>query len=285
LPPPGAPPLPPGAPFPPPGGALPPIEPAGASEPGTNAQVALATLPPDHMASIPAGSFVMGCDPHTHTGCQPDEQPAHRVTLDSNDIDITEVTVADYGACVAAGACQAPTTPVHLTECNWGRADRMDHPINCVNFYQAEEYCGWLGKRLPTEAEWEMAALGQSGATYPWGNDPPSCDRGAITMDDESCAATTTAPVGSHPSGASPFGLMDMAGNVQEWLSDWYDRAFYNQSPERNPVGPPGGTERATRGGDFDDDEQELRATARDGHEPWKVDTDIGFRCARSERP
>jgi formylglycine-generating enzyme required for sulfatase activity len=162
------------------------------------------------MARIPGGTFMMGSDGGNST-----EKPVHPVAVAAFSMDVTEVTVAAYGACVTAGKCSEPGTG---DDCNWGKNDRQDHPINCVDWNQATAYCAYAGKRLPTEEEWEYAARGTDGRTYPWGNEAPR---------NELCwkrwaSKEGTCVVGSHPSGASPFGLQDMAGNVGEWTSSNY---------------------------------------------------------------
>jgi formylglycine-generating enzyme required for sulfatase activity len=259
---------------------------------------------PAGMVPVPAGTFQMG-SPEGEGG--PDEQPRHDVTLSAYCIDQTEVTVAAYAACVAAGGCSAAPVTVNWTNysakdtklfsrwCN--REDRPDYPINCVDWDQASAYCSWNGKRLPTEAEWEYAARGSDGRMYPWGNAAPSAERlnacGAdcITtstsvvlpsdlMYDGNDGWETTAPVGRYPEGASPFGALDMAGNVWEWTADWH--GAYSKLPETNPQGAKTGTSRMCRGGGWATrDPNKVRATGRLWKTPMARDCDLGFRCAR----
>jgi formylglycine-generating enzyme required for sulfatase activity len=175
------------------------------------------------MITIPGGTFLMGA-----TDGQPDEQPVTRVTLSRFSIDRTEVTVAAYRACVEAGKC---TVPAIVGECNWGKTGRDNHPINCIDWYQATTFCGTRGARLPTEAEWEFAARGKDGRKYPWGNAEPDASRGHWN------ATEGTGPVGQHPAGASPFGVQDMAGNVWEWVENTYEG--YVGGSLTNPHHPP----------------------------------------------
>ena len=183
------------------------------------------------MITIPAGKFTMGSN-----DSEDGAKPVHTVYLDSYEIGRYEVMVAQYRKFCEATGRVMPKTP------EWGWND--DHPIVNVTWSDAEAYCKWAGGRLPTEAEWEKAARGTDGRTFPWG----------ATWDKNRCAnwelsLTSTAPVGSYPAGASPYGCMDMAGNVWEWCADWYDEDYYAASPSRNPAGPSSGGWRVLRGG------------------------------------
>jgi formylglycine-generating enzyme required for sulfatase activity len=260
---------------------------------------------PEGMVAVPAGTFRMG-SPEGEGDT--DEQPQHEVTLSAYCMDTTEVTVAAYSACVAAGECRAAQLTVNGTNyspeeisrfsrmCN--RTDRPDHPLNCVDWDQAVAYCTWKGKRLPTEAEWEYAARGNDGRVYPWGNEAPSpkwlnalgSEVVAMakrelklqweSMYDDNDGWETTAPVGSYPDGRSPFGALDMAGNVGEWTSDWYGE--YAKLPGTNPQGPRTGTSRVSRGGGWVNvDPSQVRAADRDWPDPTLRRFDHGFRCAR----
>ena len=173
-------------------------------------------------------------------------------------IDRTEVTTAAYDACVRSGKCTQPDTG---DNCNWGKESRASHPINCVDWNQATAYCAAAGKRLPTEQEWEHAASGTDGRLYPWGNEEPSNQ--ACWNRLESMAGTC--PVGAFPAGASPYGALDMAGNVWEWTSSNYDA-----------------NARVIRGGSvFNVVASLLRAAFRYWNDPAYRDIDLGFRCAR----
>ena len=224
-----------------------------------------ATADPGEMVSVPAGEFTMGCDARS---CGGDEQPQHAVTLAAFEIDRTEVTQAQYTACIADGACEPPS-------CDWV-CDQPDLPAGCVTWAQAKAFCGWAGKRLPTEAEWEKAARGDAGGTYPWGDDAPSCARANMAG-----CADGLLPVGSAPDGASPYGALDMAGNVVELVADWYDAGYYATSPSTDPEGPATGTRYSGRGGGFKSDSNFLRASKRDWYDPTDTAVSLGFRCAR----
>ena len=198
---------------------------------------------------------------------EPDEAPVHLVTVSAFRIDRTEVTVSDYAACVRSGACAAAHND--FRQCNAGRTGANDHPINCVNFQMADAYCRWKGKRLPTEAEWELAASGGDGRAYPWGNEPdvPRACLARRTRAQESC------PVGSFPRDASPLGVMDMAGNVSEWIGEAY--CSYSRDSECETGS------HVVRGGSWDTTSIRF---ARTSYRDWVPDNrygyNLGFRCA-----
>ena len=220
---------------------------------------------------VPAGEFIMGSkddDPDADS----DEKPQHTVTLDGFRIMQTEVTNEQYRKCVQDGACRAPTT------CDWGEptyadSSKADHPVVCVSWQDAQAYCEWTGKQLPTEAEWEKAARGSDGQKYPWGDSAPDCDKAQYSA----CGAGTVV-VGSKPAGASPYGALDMAGNVWEWCQDWYGSGYYASSPQRDPQGPDSGESRVARGGSWYFNEGFVRAANRGGLGP-DFHFDVGFRC------
>ena len=230
------------------------------------------------MVEVPAGSFLRGS--RAGEGAD-DERPQKRIHLDGFHIDQHEVTVAQYRKCVLAGGCTAPDAGMY---CNWGESDREDHPVNYVEWEQARKYCKWAGKRLPTEAEWEKAARGTDGRTYPWGSEAASCERAVMIKGVDGCGKDRTWPVGSKsPKGDSPYGAQDMAGNVREWVSDWYGEDYYASSPERNPQGPSSGDERVVRGGSWVNDD--ARAACRDSFTPTNRNGSVGFRCVRTVQP
>ncbi|MBN2494360.1 MAG: SUMF1/EgtB/PvdO family nonheme iron enzyme [Deltaproteobacteria bacterium] len=208
------------------------------------------------MLLVPAGPFWMGCDPKREEAC-PENEPGRQIDLAAFYIDRHEVTVAQYAACMQAGEC---TPAGEGGRCNGGRADRARHPVNCVDFSQAQAYCRFRGLRLPSEAEWEKAARGEQGSKYPWGDAPASCDRAVMSdRGGPGCGSGTTLPVCSRPQGASPHGLCDAAGNVWEWVA---------------------GDQAVSRGGGFDAGPQALRASARLASHRGLRNYYGGFRCA-----
>jgi formylglycine-generating enzyme required for sulfatase activity len=221
---------------------------------------------------VPAGTFTMGTtmgvDPRTVV----DEQPVHAVQLSAFCMDVTPVTVAEYRACTAPG-CTAPGV---TGSCNW-LTGRDNHPVNCVHWNHARAYCQSRGGDLPTEAQWEYAARGTDGRWYPWGNTPPEaqlCWSGAG-------ARSGTCPVRLFPSGDSPFGLSDMAGNVFTWILDWYGPYSGSDSAVSNPTGPGSGTMRVSRGGSwFHGSPDYVRAAFRYARAPTDQVGDVGIRCA-----
>jgi formylglycine-generating enzyme len=230
------------------------------------------------MVSVPAGAFQRGCNSAVDSECESDESPYKTITLSAFKIDKTEVTVAAYKACVDAGQCSAANTSGF---CNWNVSGRESHPINCVDWAQANAYCAWAGKRLPTEAEWEKAARGTDARKYPWGNGAINCARANYAPDPgaNSYCVRGTAAVGSYPSGASPYGALDMVGNVWEWVADWYDSGYYATSPTTDPQGPGSGQYRVLRGGSWGSNPALARASDRNGYNPGNLS--VGFRCAQ----
>ena len=182
------------------------------------------------------------------------------------------MTNAQYALCVSAGGCTAPN------DSRWQDSDYRDHPVTHVDWNQARAYCAWAGVRLPTEAEWEKAARGTDGRIYPWGNSAPD-DRFANYGN----IIDGTTPVGNYPEGASPYGALDMAGNVWEWVNDWYDSDYYSQSPSENPQGPATGESRVLRGGAWVYDDDSVRSAYRYNYNPDSWYFDLGFRCVRSQ--
>jgi len=208
-------------------------------------------LSPDDELLVPGGTFAMGCDP-----ADPDdflcgvftwEQPPHDVTVSTFVMARTEVRRGDYQPCVDDGAC----APFGAAAFCGGTAD---HPVNCAAWQDAADYCAWAGRRLCTEAEWEYAARGSDGRPRPWGDAPADCTLAHLAAQpapDHGCGTGATAPVGSYPAGASPFGVLDLVGNVSEWTADWYDAAYYAASPAVDPTGPATGDRHVFRGGNY----------------------------------
>jgi formylglycine-generating enzyme required for sulfatase activity len=222
------------------------------------------------MVYIPAGDFSMGSLVGTV-----DEQPVHTVTLDAFWIDKTEVSIVMYRQCVLAGACLKPYNQSNTHFNYYPDPTYANYPVIFLLWSSAEKYCAWAGRRLPTEAEWEKAARGTDGRTYPWGNVLPNND----LLNFNNPTGDTTR-VGSYLHGASPYGVLDMAGNVREWLADWYDAGYYGVSPESNPTGPATGQYKVLRGGSWHSDLYSIRSSDRQYGAPNTRDVTVGFRCA-----
>jgi formylglycine-generating enzyme required for sulfatase activity len=223
---------------------------------------------PAELVPIEAGEFSMGCNDEVDDECDEDEKPMHVVSLAAFEIDRTEVTQGQYSACVLDGACSAPT-------CEWD-CERAEYPAGCVDWASAQAYCAWAGKRLPSEAEWEKAARGSESSKYPWGNGEPTCTLANFAE----CGGEAWA-VGSLPDGASPYGVLDLAGNMVELVADHYDAEYYESSPEDDPRGPESGERYGGRGGGFRSGAEWLRASKRDWYDPLDAAASLGFRCAR----
>ncbi|MEA3351231.1 MAG: formylglycine-generating enzyme family protein, partial [Chloroflexota bacterium] len=226
------------------------------------------------MVYVPAGEFLMGS-----TEGNDDEQPVHTVELDSFWFDKYEVTNGQYQKCVMAGVCKPSW---HADDTNLASDPQ---PVVGVQHYMAESYCEWAGARLPTEAEWEKAARGTDGRTYPWGNQEATCEY--AVMKDHSgsgngCGEDKTWPVGSKPRDTSPYRAMDMAGNVSEWVTDWYDAEYYAYSLDHNPIGPDSGEMFVWRGGSRYSDQYKARSAFRGWSLPEVSSGGIGFRCSLS---
>ncbi len=277
------------------------------------------------MVWVPAGPFQMGCNDTPDGGCScdgdSDECPYHEVTLGGYWIDKHEVTVEAYGAwldaeapgclrwdsgkggCVASGGGPGggDCAPGTATSCNG--SGKPQHPRNCIDWCEAKAYCEWAGKRLCTEAEWERAARGEEGGIYPWGDASPDCTKAVYLgcrCDGGNCEVGRNQEGGS--TAASPVGARDMAGNVSEWVSDWFGSDYYckgpsadielqwtycgvgeapYQKPWEDPKGPENGSLRVFRGGDFDHYASRMRASSR-YHFPYDYAYYIGARCCRS---
>jgi len=246
------------------------------------------TRPADGMVMVyvPAGEFLMGSS-DADGQAYDSEKPQQTVYLDAFWIDRTEVTNAQYRKCVEAGACREPGC---WDEDNYNAPDQ---PVVCVSWDDAQTYAAWVGGQLLTEAEWEKAARGTDGRIYPWGDE---FDGTRLNYCDRSCEQThkdtgaddgyaLTAPVGSYPSGASPYGALDMAGNVWEWVADWYDGRYYDRSPARNPQGPASGDFRVLRGGAFYAADEYVRCACRYRNDPLDRYRDVGFRVVAAHAP
>jgi sulfatase modifying factor 1 len=254
------------------------------------------------LVRIPAGDFLMGSDPAMDDKANDDEKPQHRVYLPDFYIGKVPVTNAQFETFLKASGHQT-TAEIEgsgwgwtgskwdrVKGANWrhpagpktGIAQKADHPVVQVSWDDAVAFCRWLSEatgqefRLPTEAEWEKAARGTKGRLYPWGNEPPDKTRCNFELRD-------TVPVGKYPPGATPdFGVLDLAGNVWEWCSDWYDADYYTNSPEDSPPGPEEGQVRALRGGSWYFLLRFVRAAVRGWYSPDLRDAYLGFRCACS---
>ena len=199
--------------------------------------------------------------------------------LDAYYIDKYEVTNAKYNECDAAGVCIQPFGDNSYSRSSYyDNSAYANYPVVLVSWNQANTYCNWRNKRLPTEAEWEKAARGTTYRDFPWGNDDPTCTY--ANGDNNACGIGDTNAVGSYPAGASPYGAMDMAGNVWEWVNDWYDASYYSSSPSSNPTGLASGTYRVMRGGSWGSINGLLTAYRNGGNLPTKQSVTNGFRCA-----
>ena len=243
---------------------------------------------------VPSGQFFMGCaGDMSHITCDLDASPIHVVYLDAFYIDKTETTNVQYAACVAAGACAKPLSyESALRRDYYTNPTYANYPVIQVDWDRANAYCRWVGKRLPSEAEWEKAARGTDLRWFPWGNDEPTCSRMnfAVLRDGlwvQPCVGDTVA-VGSYISNASPYGALDMTGNVREWVNDLYESRYYAHSPYYNPQGPSytDKGEHLLRGGSWADHIYLGTNTwvRLDESETYHYQS-IGFRCARSAGP
>lgn len=238
---------------------------------------------------IPEGNFQMGgLDPNASA----DELPVHKVSMRGFWMDKVEVTNAMYALCAQSGACNIPKSFQSDTrESYFNNPEFADYPVVYVGWADAQAYCEWAGRRLPTEAEWERAARGNDFRTHPWGDERADSSRANINF-----YIGDTTRVGSFPAGASYFGILDMSGNVAEWVQDYYDATYYSAAVSSNPTGPISRSSyfnRVVRGGSFQDTEAFVRVSKRSSVKgpDFNADLDsseyvgtvspkIGFRCA-----
>jgi formylglycine-generating enzyme required for sulfatase activity len=225
------------------------------------------TAEASELVEIPAGEFVMGCNEAVDTACEDDEKPMHTVMVSAFQLERTEVTQGQYTACVLDGACTPPS-------CAWV-CEEPNLPGGCLTWQQAQDYCAWAGRRLPSEAEWEKAARGTEGALFPWGDDAPECALANLAD-----CSDGPAPAGSLDAGASPYGVLDMAGNMVEMVADWYDASYYESSPAADPPGPTSGSRYVGRGGGYKSEANWLRSSKRDWYDLTDQAASLGFRCA-----
>ncbi|NOZ88226.1 MAG: formylglycine-generating enzyme family protein [Deltaproteobacteria bacterium] len=214
--------------------------------------------------------------------CRHNEKPGHWVYLPDYYMDKHEVTLKEYKACVQAGSCVEPPDGNKVRGCNWNMPDRDGHPINCVTWQDAQAYCYWAKKRLPTEAEWEKAARGEKARIFPWGDNKGDCSLAVITEGRRGCGRDTTWAVCRKERGNSPYGLCDMAGNVWEWTGDWY--GSFRPTSVHMPNGPSKGKEKVLKGGAWGSGPVDVRASIRKAASPLWKDRSAGFRCAMDSK-
>lgn len=216
---------------------------------------------------IPAGTFIWGDDA---------ESPRRELFVEAFYLDKHEVTVARYGDFLKATGNVRPPD-------EWQTVDPKSHaalPVVGVDWQDANRYCQWASRRLPTDAEWERAARGTDERTYPWGNEPPSAEHARFAKNyQNSVYQDGVAAVGVHPKGASPFGIDDLSGNAWEWVADWFTESF-SRTDTRNPKGPASGTDKVLRGGGWYDAPERLISTKRMHAPPEHRGDSVGFRCA-----
>jgi formylglycine-generating enzyme required for sulfatase activity len=236
---------------------------------------------------VPGGEFEMGTEGGPAT---PDEGPKHKVELAAYLIGKYEVTNRQYHAFVKGAKHRVPENCCDARYNIW-RGDAMldgigELPAINVSWDDAVAFCKWNGARLPTEAEWEKAARGTDGRAYPWGNEAPSGNRANYSFDPVSIweGPASLAKKDQYDYGRSPYGAYEMAGNVWEWVQDWYDESYYKKSPGKNPSGPNEGTEKVIRGGSWRNTAEVLRTTNRNKHVPTERRVYIGFRCAKDAK-
>ncbi|MDH4328815.1 MAG: formylglycine-generating enzyme family protein [Nitrospira sp.] len=243
----------------------------------------------DEMVLIPAGPFLMGSDKKVDRNAYLAELPQRKIYLDAYEIDKFEVTTVQFLKFVLA----KDLPPLIDWQYDGGNFQEtmVNHPVMHVSWDDADAYCRWAGKRLPTEAEWEKAARGDDGRIYPWGNQMAGLSRsnygrtglsGPVRDRPERLLLyPPIISVDKYDNAVSPYGLFQMSGNVAEWVADWYDPKYYASAPDRNPKGPENGTQRSFRGGGWIDSTPSVRAAQRNGTDPSTKMNWMGFRCAR----
>lgn len=246
----------------------------------------------DEMVKIPAGTFLMGSDKKVDRNAYQPEFPQRRVYLDAYEIDKYEVTTVQFLKFVLA-TDRKPLIDWQYEGGNF-QETMANHPVMHVSWFDADAYCRWAGKRLPTSAEWEKAARGEDGRVYPWGNEPAGLSRANFgrtglsgPVRDRPERLLLYPPIISvdkYDNGVSPYGVFQLAGNVAEWTADWYDPHYYKTAPDRNPKGPEKGTQRAFRGGGWIDSTPSVRPAQRNGTDPNTKMNWLGFRCARDAK-
>nr|MBI3613294.1 SUMF1/EgtB/PvdO family nonheme iron enzyme [Nitrospirota bacterium] len=244
----------------------------------------------DEMVPVPSGWFLMGSTKQADRNAYPAEFPQHRVYLGAFEIDKYEVTALQYLRFVLA-TDRPPLVDWRYDGGNF-QESMTNHPVMHASWYDADAYCKWAGKRLPTEAEWEKAARGADGRIYPWGNQLAGLTRsnygrtglsGPVRDRPERLMLyPPIIAVDKYENSASPYGAHQMSGNVAEWVADWYSKDYYATAPDRNPTGPAQGTQKAFRGGGWMDSTPSVRAAQRNGTDPSVKMNWLGFRCART---
>lgn len=244
----------------------------------------------DEMVLIPAGPFLMGSNKKADRNAYQVEFPQRTVYLDAYEIDKFEVTTVQYLRYVL----DKGLPPLIDWQYDGGNFQEtmVNHPVMHVSWHEADAYCRWAGKRLPTEAEWEKAARGEDGRIYPWGNQPAGLSRSNFgrtglsgPVRDRPERLLLYPPIISvdkYDNSVSPYGIYQMSGNVAEWVADWYDPKYYTRAPDKNPQGPEKGTQRSFRGGGWIDSTPTVRAAQRNGTDPETKMNWMGFRCART---